>query len=96
MVHEEIDEVMFEARQPVVDETKLEEAVGDLLFATVNLARHLGTKAAGALQKANRKFEASFRKVEAIVTAQGLTMEQAGLEIMGNAWEEVKHQKTDI
>ena len=95
-VHEEIDEVMFEAKQAVVDEAKLEEEVGDLLFATVNLARHLGTKAEVALQKAHRKFEARFRKVEAIVAAQGLTMEQAGLEIMENAWQEVKRQETDI
>jgi ATP diphosphatase len=95
-VHEEIDEVMFEAQQAVVDEAKLEEEVGDLLFATVNLARHLGTKAEVALQKANRKFEARFRKVEAIVAAQGLTMEQAGLEIMEKAWQEVKRQETDI
>jgi phosphoribosyl-ATP pyrophosphohydrolase len=33
-VHEEIDEVMHEAQQAVVDEAKLEEEVGDLLFAT--------------------------------------------------------------
>lgn len=95
-VHEEIDEVMFEAQQAVVDEAKLEEEVGDLLFATVNLARHLGTKAEVALQKANRKFEVRFRKVEAIVAAQGLTMEQAGLEIMEKAWQEVKRQETEI
>ncbi|WP_227318187.1 nucleoside triphosphate pyrophosphohydrolase [Cedecea davisae] len=95
-VHEEIDEVMFEAKQAVVDEAKLEEEVGDLLFATVNLARHLGTKAEVALQKANRKFEVRFRKVEAIVAARGLTMEQAGLEVMENAWQEVKRQETDI
>ncbi|MCH5760744.1 MazG family protein, partial [Salmonella enterica] len=35
-VYEEIDEVMFEARQAVVDQAKLEEEMGDLLFATVN------------------------------------------------------------
>lgn len=44
---------MYEARQAVVDQAKLEEEMGDLLFATVNLARHLGTKAEIALQKAN-------------------------------------------
>ncbi len=95
-VHEEIDEVMHEARQAVVDEAKLEEEVGDLLFATVNLARHLGTKAETALQKANRKFERRFREVESIIAAQGLEMAQATLEQMENAWQQVKRQETDI
>ncbi len=92
-VHEEIDEVMFEARQAVVDEDKLEEEVGDLLFATVNLARHLGTKAETALQKANRKFESRFRQVEAIIAAQGLNMEETSLDVMEEAWQQVKRQE---
>lgn len=95
-VHEEIDEVMFEAKQVVVDEAKLEEEVGDLLFATVNLARHLGTKAEVALQKANRKFERRFREVERIIAAQGLEMSGATLDQMEKAWQQVKRQETEI
>ncbi|QHM74387.1 Nucleoside triphosphate pyrophosphohydrolase [Mixta theicola] len=89
-VHEEIDEVMHEAQQAVVDEAKLEEEVGDLLFATVNLARHLGTKAETALQKANVKFERRFRQVEQIIAAQGLVMSEASLDQMEAAWQQVK------
>lgn len=92
-VHEEIDEVMFEARQVVIDDEKLEEEIGDLLFATVNLARHLGTKAEIALHKANRKFESRFRQVEAIIVAQGLNMEETRLEVMEEAWQQVKRQE---
>ncbi|MBJ3813799.1 nucleoside triphosphate pyrophosphohydrolase [Shimwellia pseudoproteus] len=95
-VHEEIDEVMHEAQQAVVDPAKLEEEVGDLLFATVNLARHLGTKAETALQKANLKFERRFRQVEQIIISQGLTMPGATLEQMEDAWQQVKRQEYDI
>ncbi|AJI94855.1 MazG family protein [Yersinia ruckeri] len=95
-VYEEIDEVMFEAKQAVVDEEKLGEEIGDLLFATVNLSRHLGHKAENALQAANRKFERRFRKVEQIVTASGRTMETASLAEMEAAWQQVKKQETEI
>lgn len=92
-VYEEIDEVMHEARQAVVDEGKLEEEMGDLLFATVNLSRHLGQRAEVALQKANRKFERRFRQVEALINAQGSSLEQASLEQMELAWQQVKGQE---
>ncbi|ELP23315.1 Nucleoside triphosphate pyrophosphohydrolase MazG [Pantoea agglomerans 299R] len=92
-VHEEIDEVMHEAQQSVVDGEKLEEEIGDLLFATVNLSRHLGSKAETALQKANDKFERRFREVEAIINAQGLSMPGATLEQMEAAWQQVKQDE---
>lgn len=92
-VYEEIDEVMFEARQAVVDEEKLGEEIGDLLFAIVNLSRHLGHKAENALQAANRKFTRRFREVEQIVTASGKTLEQATLDEMEAAWQQVKKQE---
>ena len=89
-MHEEIDEVMHEAQQSVIDEQKLEEEIGDLLFATVNLSRHLGSKAETALQKANDKFERRFRQVESIIAEQGLSMPGATLEQMEEAWQQVK------
>ncbi|PLR40970.1 nucleoside triphosphate pyrophosphohydrolase [Chimaeribacter californicus] len=92
-VHEEIDEVMHEAQQAVIDQEKLGEEIGDLLFATVNLSRHLGHKAENALQAANRKFARRFRAVENIIHAQGLTPEQATLEQMEAAWQQVKRDE---
>ena len=95
-VYEEIDEVMDEARQAVVDEARLEEEMGDLLFATVNLSRHLGVKAETALQKANEKFERRFREVERIVAERGLEMTGVDLDLMEEVWQQVKQQEHDL
>jgi ATP diphosphatase len=80
----------------VVNKEKLSEEIGDLLFATVNLSRHLGHNAENALQAANRKFERRFRKVEQIVRASGRTMENATLDEMEAAWQYVKKQETEV
>ena len=92
-VYEEIDEVMHEAKQAVINQQKLEEEIGDLLFATVNLSRHLGSKAEVALQKANDKFERRFRQVEQIIASQGLEMQDATLDQMEAAWQQIKSQE---
>lgn len=89
-VHEEIDEVTFEATQVVVDEKKLEEELGDLLFATVNLARHLGHKAEKALQVANKKFERRFRQVELQAIQSGKVLNEMTLDEMDAIWDQIK------
>ncbi|MCC8456511.1 nucleoside triphosphate pyrophosphohydrolase [Photorhabdus luminescens] len=91
-VYEEIDEVMDEAHQAVVDQQHLEEEIGDLLFAVVNLSRHLGYKPEIALQKACNKFESRFREVEKLILNQGQTLEAATLEEMEQMWQQVKRQ----
>lgn len=95
-VYEEIDEVMDEAKQAVVDQARVEEEMGDLLFATVNLSRHLGVKAEVALQKANLKFERRFREVERLVQVRGLEMTGVDLETMETIWQQVKRQEHDL
>ena len=67
-----------------------EEELGDLLFAVVNLARHLNIDAEEALRKANRKFEARFRAIE---TAPGF--DAMPLDKMEVLWTRAKDGQTD-
>lgn len=89
-IHEEIEEVMAEARQKQPDQAAVEDEIGDLLFAVVNLSRHLQVDPETALRKANRKFEARFRGVEAIVAKHHAVISDATLEEMEAAWQCIK------
>ena len=64
--------------------------VGDLLFACVNLARHLGVEPEGALRTANAKFAARFRHVEAALAETGRNAADVGLAELDRLWEEAK------
>ncbi|MDE2631428.1 MAG: nucleoside triphosphate pyrophosphohydrolase, partial [Alphaproteobacteria bacterium] len=67
---------------------KLEEEVGDLLFAVANLARHLKVGPEKALRAANAKFVLRFRAIEAGLAARGTTPADASLEEMEALWVE--------
>src|SRR6476646_6993409 len=58
-----VDEELAELDAETEHHRKLEE-LGDLLFAVVNLARHLNVEPETALREANRKFERRFRAIE--------------------------------
>ncbi len=64
--------------------------LGDLLFTLVNLARHWGENAEGLLRYANRKFLHRFEKMEKELAESGTALEDASLEQMDSAWEDVK------
>ncbi len=67
--------------------------VGDLLFAVVNYARHLGIDAEEALRHANSKFERRFRDVEASADSPLQDMSLDDLEVL---WQRAKaREKTE-
>jgi ATP diphosphatase len=89
-IHEEIEEVLAEVNVSEPDLQAVEEEIGDLLFAVVNLARHTSVNAETALIKANHKFEKRFRLVEQDIKSQGLSLQVANLQQMEDAWQRIK------
>jgi MazG family protein len=68
----------------------IEEEVGDLLFAAVNLARKLGVEPNQALEKANDKFTSRFDAVEELAAQRGIEIGRASLTELDQLWNEVK------
>ncbi|AAN56439.2 nucleoside triphosphate pyrophosphohydrolase [Shewanella oneidensis MR-1] len=89
-IHEEIDEVLFEVNQPMLDQAKVQAEMGDLLFAVVNLARHLTVDPEQALRQANIKFERRFKGVEACARQNNKALEEHSLEELDAYWDKVK------
>jgi len=78
------------------DGAHVEEELGDLLFAAVNLARfRKGASAEALLRAANRKFERRFACVEEKSAAAGIALEDAGLPRLEAFWQEAKKEEKD-
>ncbi|MEZ5990169.1 MAG: nucleoside triphosphate pyrophosphohydrolase [Planctomycetota bacterium] len=86
-----IDEELAELRAELDDDgaagDRAEAELGDLLFAVVNLARHLGVDPETSLRRTCERFERRFRRVEAEL---GDGLREAGLDEMERAWERAK------
>jgi len=88
-LHEEIDEVRAEFVDGA-DPARLTDEIGDVLFVCTNLARHARIDVSTALRQANAKFERRFRRMEAIVTESGGTLEARTLDEQEALWQRVK------
>lgn len=91
-VFDKVDEEVGELKEAwgKDDRAQIEDEMGDLLFACVNLARHLGVNAEVALTRANDKFSKRFSLMEAYLKERGLTMKKVGLDLLDDLWEEAK------
>jgi MazG family protein len=88
-VEEELHEVRAGLAQGVSAQ-ELEEELGDLLFAVVNLCRKADVHAALALDKANGKFVRRFSAMQRLAAARGIQVASAGLAVLDGLWDEVK------
>jgi ATP diphosphatase len=91
-IAEETAEIRTVVEQKAAKDSVAEE-IGDLLFAVVNLARHLEVDSETALRAANRKFERRFRRVEAILAERGREPASSTLEEMEAAWNTAKDEE---
>jgi ATP diphosphatase len=88
-VFDKIDEELGELRAEIeahADPARLEDEVGDVLFAVANLARHLRIDPEQALRTASRKFERRFRAMEAAAAP----LERLTLDELEAEWQRVK------
>ncbi|HLE70967.1 MAG TPA: MazG nucleotide pyrophosphohydrolase domain-containing protein, partial [Vicinamibacteria bacterium] len=70
----------------------VEEEMGDILFALVNLARHLDVDAEVALSAAIEKFSERFKYLESKLQTQGRSVSDANMEELDRLWEEAKRR----
>jgi ATP diphosphatase len=90
-IREEADEIEAALDRGAADELAAE--TGDLLFALVNLARHVGADPDAALRGTNTKFERRFGYIERALAAQGRSLEGASLAEMDALWNEAKREE---
>jgi len=87
-IEEEIGELRVAMSSNDMAATK--DEFGDLLFALVNLGRHLKLDSEAALSGTNDKFRSRFHYVENALTKAGRTLEEASLDEMEALWQDAK------
>ena len=87
-IREEADEI--EAEIAVGNRRRAGLEVGDLLFAVVNLARHVEADPEAVLRSTNLKFEQRFAAIEEALAQRGKSPQEASLAEMDALWDEAK------
>ncbi len=94
-VLDKIEEEVEELRRAVAardreGSARVEEEIGDLLFAAANLARLVRSDAESSLRRANQKFRRRFQALEREMAARGKKLRECSLEEMETVWNEIK------
>jgi len=87
---EEADELREAAASGV--QARVDDELGDLLFAVVNVARHLGVEPEAALRAATQKFRRRFEHVESLATERGVDLHDTDLATLDALWDEAKRR----
>lgn len=88
-IREEVDEIEAEIESDApVD--RIEDELGDVLFAVANLARHMKVDPGAALRRTNAKFRKRFAVIEATLQASNRSLDDASLDEMEAIWQAAK------
>ncbi|MDV4177925.1 nucleoside triphosphate pyrophosphohydrolase [Rhizobium brockwellii] len=87
-IEEEIGELRVALKEG--DQAKVSDELGDLIFAVVNIGRHVKADPEQALRGTNTKFRRRFSHIEQVLEAGGETLEAASLERMEEIWQAAK------
>ncbi|MDR7032605.1 nucleoside triphosphate pyrophosphohydrolase [Mesorhizobium sp. BE184] len=91
-IFDKIEEEIGELREALAagDTASIKGEFGDVLFALVNLGRHLNIDSEAAISGTNEKFRRRFHQVEQMLETTGRSLDEASLEEMEELWREVK------
>ncbi|MBA8831356.1 MULTISPECIES: nucleoside triphosphate pyrophosphohydrolase [Rhizobium] len=87
-IEEEIGELRTALREG--DQAKVSDELGDLIFAVVNIGRHVKADPEQAVRGTNTKFRRRFSHIEQVLEAEGETLKDATLERMEEIWQAAK------
>jgi len=92
-VFDKLDEEIDELKAEIVvedNQQRITDEMGDILFASVNLSRHLGVNPEQALRDSNRKFITRFEVVEQLLLDDGKVMEECDVDLLEKYWQTAK------
>jgi len=92
-VDEERQELWEAIEHLDTDKEHVEEELGDLMFAIVNLARYLKISPSVALHRANHKIMDRFNKLASMSAQQGVELKSDNVGIMNDLWNQIKNMR---